>query len=195
VDRGPGTVASPPPAEGRSDDELVQAYLAGDKTAFGHLVIKHRWSVHLTCLRVLNDHQEAQDQMQNTFEKAFRAKAARYRGRCEFGAWLRTIAEHESRNAVRARDMRQAKAMWEGRDQSERGARDPGEMTVARITIAEALAQLPAEFRETVLNVYQRGLTKQEAGKVEGISPSTVGSRCTRAKALLAEYLQEAGNH
>lgn len=181
-----------------SDPELVAAHLGGDGSAFTELVRRHRWSVFLTCLRVLENHQDAEDQAQCVFEKALYAMSS-YRGECEIGAWLRTIAENMSYNARRARRSRRANesrasAAGDGGDLPDPRAQDPEHAAVSRLAFEQALDAIPEPHQHTFRLVYLAGLSKAEAAEVEQISVGTVGSRCFRAKKALAGYLRETEN-
>lgn len=179
---------------GMSDGELVAAHLAGDRAAFGELAQRHRQSVWLTCLRVTENHHDAEDQTQAAMEKALRS-AGSYRGQCEFGAWVRTIAENESRNAVRARQLRANKGPRDERLLVDTAAPDPQQEVTDRLWLAGVLEQLPEPYQSTFRLIYEHGLSKAEAAGVQQVEPSTVGSRCHRAKAMLAQYLAESGNY
>ena len=58
--------------------------------------------------------------------------------------------------------------------------------------IEAALATLPAAFREVLLLVGVEGLRPAEAAVVCGITPEALRQRLSRARALLAQRLEES---
>ncbi|MGQ0841180.1 RNA polymerase subunit sigma-70 [Actinokineospora sp.] len=84
------------------DDPVVAAATAGDETAFGHLVARHRRELQVHCYRMLGSFEDSEDLVQETFLRAWR-KRDTYQGRATFRAWLYRIAtnaclDHLDRN-------------------------------------------------------------------------------------------------
>lgn len=59
--------------------------------------------------------------------------------------------------------------------------------------LADALARLPARYREVLLLRYHDGYTNRELGKMLGIRPGSVQRLLWRAKASLRDILGEEG--
>lgn len=74
----------------------------------------------------------------------------------------------------------------------------PFDATVANETgrrIDEAIAALPAAHREALLLVAVEGMKPVEAAAVCGISPESMRQRLSRARAAIAQHLDEAEEH
>lgn len=173
------------------DEQLLPAHLAGDPQAFNELVRRHRTLLRVVALRVLENHHDADDAVQDGLLKAFRG-AHTYAGRSSVGAWLRTVVENTARTAARSRsrDQRRSTEVSESRDLVDTGAvgADPAEVVTARAAVAGALDQIPAQWRHTFELVKVNGLSYAEAAEVLGVPLGTVRSRINRANAARARY-------
>ncbi|MFC4588775.1 RNA polymerase subunit sigma-70 [Sphaerisporangium corydalis] len=72
-------------------DPVVVAARGGDEGAFGVLVQRHRRELHVHCYRMLGNFEEAEDLVQETFLRAWRARES-FHGGPLFRAWLYRIA-------------------------------------------------------------------------------------------------------
>ncbi|MBW0102928.1 RNA polymerase sigma factor [Pseudonocardia sp. KRD291] len=183
------------------DDELLQAHLDGDPQTFNELVRRHRTLLRIVALRVLENHHDADDAVQDGLIKAFRG-AHTYAGRSSVGAWLRTIIENTARTAARnrQRDRGRSTQLSESRDLADTEAigADPADVVADRAAVADALAQIPEQWRHTFELVKVNGLTYAEAAEVLGVPTGTIRSRINRANAARARHralCREDGNH
>jgi RNA polymerase sigma factor (sigma-70 family) len=80
-----------------SDSELLQQFRNGDNPnfAFNMLVRKYQQKVYYHIRRIVIDHDDANDVVQNTFIKAWKGLAA-FREDSQFFTWLYRIATNES---------------------------------------------------------------------------------------------------
>jgi RNA polymerase sigma-70 factor (ECF subfamily) len=76
-----------------SDDEgvLVAACQRGEREAFDKIVERHQRSVYRLCFRFVNNHEDADDLVQEVFIKAFRG-IRRFRCDSSLSTWLYRIA-------------------------------------------------------------------------------------------------------
>jgi RNA polymerase sigma-70 factor (ECF subfamily) len=78
---------------------VVEAIQAGDASAFAALAEQHRQRLHLHCYRMLGSFDDAEDLVQETLLRAWRARAS-FEGRAQFGTWLYRIATNACLNAL-----------------------------------------------------------------------------------------------
>jgi RNA polymerase sigma-70 factor (ECF subfamily) len=85
-----------------SDGELVAAAKCGNTQAFEQLVIRYERRVLAIAQRILNNREDAEDVMQESFHKAFVHLSA-FREKSRFSTWLTRIAVNESFMVLRRR--------------------------------------------------------------------------------------------
>src|SRR5215469_3240067 len=71
-----------------------------DESAFAALVEQHRRALHVHCYRMLGSFEEAEDAVQETFLRAWRARDS-FEGGELLGAWLYRIATNTCLDAIR----------------------------------------------------------------------------------------------
>src|SRR5437773_2188831 len=84
---------------------LLEAAHAGDEDAFARLVEPYRTQLRAHSYRMLGSLQDAEDALQETLLRAWRA-LARFEGRSSFRSWLYTIATNASLRTIEQRPKR-----------------------------------------------------------------------------------------
>jgi RNA polymerase sigma-70 factor, ECF subfamily len=79
----------------RGDKELIATAKAGDELSFQTLFKRHRTRIFTLALRYTRIREDAEDIVQQTFEKAF-VYLPRFEGKSAFSTWLTRIAINES---------------------------------------------------------------------------------------------------
>src|SRR4029079_13244089 len=74
----------------RTDAELVEASLAGEREAFDLIVERHRRNVYQLCYRFVANQDDAADLAQDVFVRAFRG-LRNFKGEASLGTWLYRI--------------------------------------------------------------------------------------------------------
>src|SRR3954462_6922348 len=87
------------------EPELLAAAREGDEQAFGRLVEPYRGELHAHCYRMLGSVQDAEDTLQETLLRAWRA-LAKFEGRSSLRSWLYTIATNTCLNVIAKRPKR-----------------------------------------------------------------------------------------
>ena len=171
----------------RTDDQLMLDYAGGNLAAFEQLYHRHRGALYRFILRQVNDPATANDLYQGCWEKIIKARRS-YRKGVPFKAWMFRIG----RNHVIDHFRRMKPEADE--DQQERAGTDPGPEENLRAqqasqTLAEAIAQLPEEQRETLLLKLESELDLATIASITGVKPETAKSRLRYATQHLRQLL------
>lgn len=176
------------------DASLVASAQHGDLDAFNQLVQRYERQVYNISFRMLGNSQLAEDITQETLLKAYRG-IARFRGD-NLRAWLLRIASNACNDLLRSRRSRQDVSlellMEEGRDIWASSDPSPEQEALRRELgreIQRGLLTLPREQRMVLILVDVEGMSYEEAAQSAGISPGTLRSRLSRARAKLRSYL------
>ena len=172
-----------------ADGPLLDAFLAGDPTAFTALVRRHAALVFATCRRILRHHQDAEDAFQATFLVLAR-RAADVWPRDAVGSWLFGVAH---RVALKARAVRSRKQVREQPLEDIASSKPaPPDFDLAE-TIHRAILKLPEVYRAAVVTCDLQGFSRKEAAERLGWSEGTLSGRLARARSLLAARLKRLG--
>lgn len=169
--------------------ELLARAQAGDERAFAALAKEASGRMWAVCLSITGNRHDAEDAMQNALTAAWQ-NLQRFDGKAKFSTWAYRIASNAALQIVRKR--RELPDDEAGMDEVATGSAVDEQVT-ASIVVKEALAQLPDEFRESLVLREYGGLSYQEIADQQGIPIQTVKSRINRARARLLEALREAG--
>lgn len=175
------------------DHELVGRARTGERAAFDQLVARYQGRLLRLVVRLLRDQAEAEDVVQETFLKAYRA-LPRFRGEAAFYTWLYRIALNGARNAVLRRRQRSAP----GPLPSQLPAQAPEVGTPEAMllskqvmqTIDTAMEALPLELRTAIVLREIEGLSYEEIAQIMECPLGTVRSRIFRAREAIARRLR-----
>jgi RNA polymerase sigma factor (sigma-70 family) len=135
------------------------------------------------CIVYLRDASLAEDAVQDTFMRAYRAYP-RFRGECSMRTWLTGIAVNVCRSMLRS--------AWRRRVYVTDTIERLGEAyEMPDSTVTEAVMRLPARQREAVVMHYIEGLKIREIASVLNVPLQTVSSRLNRARENLRADLKE----
>src|SRR3954449_11301591 len=88
-----------------TDTALLDAARRGDEGAFGRIVEPYRGELHAHCYRMLASVQDAEDALQETLLRSWRA-LGRFEGRSSLRSWLYTLAPNPCLNQIAKRPKR-----------------------------------------------------------------------------------------
>ena len=190
---GSGDARSDARGDARSDTELMAAHGAGDESAFGELVRRHRDRLWAVALRTTGDREEAADALQDALVKAFRAgPSSAFRGEAAVTTWLHRIVVNACLDRARRRAVRPTDP-WPEHDLAAPGT-DAISSQETALDVNAALATLPPDQRAALVLVDMYGWSVEEAAGVLDCPTGTVKSRCARGRARLLPLLRTDGS-
>ena len=192
-----------------TDDAVVAAATAGDEHAFATLARRHRRELHVHCYRMLGSYEDAEDLVQETLVRAWRAREG-FVG-SGFRAWLYRIATNACLDAIRQKKRQVsrldsfAEVPWlqpypdRLLDLAAPPAAEPDSMLVARETIElaflAAIQLLPAQQRAILILREVLDWSAKEAAELLDTTVAAVNSALQRARATLRDRLPDRDAH
>jgi RNA polymerase sigma-70 factor, ECF subfamily len=155
----------------------------------GALYQEYRVRIFRALAGVVFDDAAAEDLTQETFERAWRARASYRGGHDEVGAWLYRIAMNAAMSWLRRQRLARLlpTRVLTGSDPGAEGLERAEDRQLADI----ALAALSPKLRAVVVLTYYSGLTQQEVGTALGIPRGTVATRLAAAHRVMRSALAE----
>jgi RNA polymerase sigma-70 factor (ECF subfamily) len=194
----PASTSTAPGHRHEQDEVLVKEAIGGSDTAFGILFQRYEQRMFRIALRILHNWEDAEDAVQQAFERAFVHLKA-FQGHSRFSTWLTRIAINEALLMLRRR--RPGHVSLEG------SAIQKGEANVLQIEdraptpeehwgqlelhsiLGEAIGELRPTLR-SVVELHELGeLIARKTGEMLGLSDNTVKARAFRARRLLRRSL------
>jgi RNA polymerase sigma-70 factor (ECF subfamily) len=179
------------------DDELVRLVREGESDAFAELVRRTRRDGYRLARRILRVHEEADDALQESYVKAFRALDRFEPGRA-FAPWFLTIVARTALSALRQGNRRAAVSLDDPAPEgsvplAERladPAEDPRERE-QRLLAERAFELLSDEHRAVLALRVGSDLSYAEIAAALDLPVGTVMSRLARAREALLERMRE----
>jgi RNA polymerase sigma-70 factor (ECF subfamily) len=182
-----------------SEGFSLEALRAGDRAEFARFVEAYSGVIYRLALKILDNPQDAEDVLQETFIKAF-GHLANFDGRAKLSTWLYRIATNEALMVLRRRKINPLSI-----DEPDDGTQDEqepmeiidwccfpeGEMmsSEARKYLDSAIDQLPHSLRVVFLLREIEGLSTLETAEVLNLSEMAVKTRLSRARLRLRDLL------
>ena len=185
----PGKASNTTPVP--SDEELMAAYIAGDKAAFRELFRRYTPLLQRAMARDLRSLEEANDLVQQTFLHLHRSRLDFEPGR-KLKPWIFTIALNLKREYFRRNKRRRETSLEDdGVAEPFEGPRGQERSDASRET-ARALRLLPAEHREVIELHWFGGLSFPEVAEAVGSTVAAVKVRAHRGYVALRAQLGDA---
>lgn len=175
------------------DAEIIDRVLDGHREAYKGLVDRYYGACARFAYRMLGNRQDAEDALQETFLRAYRA-LGKYRESDQFRGWLFRILVNQCRTAARQRRRHTIGIFMSDPDSNREGGRvDPLDREVeARDLIGKLLEGLEPKLREAFLLKHGEGLEYSEIADVTGVSVSALKMRVKRACEAMRPYLEDS---
>lgn len=186
--------------ERECDQLLVERVRDGDKQAFDLLVAKYQRRLMRLLSRIVHDPAEAEDVVQETFIKAYRA-LRHFRGESAFYTWLYRIGINTAKNHLATQGRRMPASIDANAEQAEffndgeylRDINTPESMLASKQiaqTVNAAMDGLPVDLRTAIALREIEGLSYEEISDIMACPIGTVRSRIFRAREVIAEKLR-----
>ncbi|UCE00632.1 MAG: sigma-70 family RNA polymerase sigma factor [Chloroflexota bacterium] len=180
---------------------VLEALRNGDRAEFARLVETYSPMIYRLGLKMLNNPQDAEDILQETFIKAYK-HIGNFDGRSNVSTWLYRIATNEALMSLRRKHPEiisfEKPTTYESEPQEPLQIVDwcclPEEEFLTaevRDRLNEAAARLPANLRVVFVLRDIEGLSTRETSQVLDISEMAVKTRLSRARLRLREDLSE----
>lgn len=185
--------------DSRTDADIVQIVLTGDKESYALLVDAYSASIINYLARMTGNRYEAEELAQETFVRAYFALHS-YKPQFKFSTWLFKIATNLCINHLKKRQRlvhvddyqdEDGQSVWTVADT--RFYNDPAraaEQRELQQQIQRCISQLAPAYRTVVILRHLQGLSYQEIAEVTEVPIGTVKSRLGRGRAKLADLLQ-----
>jgi RNA polymerase sigma-70 factor (ECF subfamily) len=152
------------------EEKLLDAFLNGNETAFEELVRENRDRLYRAAMRILRNHDDSLDVIQDSLVKAYR-RAPGFRRESSFSTWLVSIVVREAINRAKRDRFRDAVSLHT----LVRGGPDKRvEATLLAERIRAAVDSLPPAQRAVFAMRQYEGLKTSEIAELTGTSEGTV---------------------
>ena len=162
-----------------SDEELMAAYVGGDRSAFAELFRRYAPRIQRLMQRDLGGAEEAHDLVQQTFLQLHRARRD-FRAGAKLRPWLFTIALNLKRQHFRRLGRRPETSLSSEDGMEPAAPRGNPESRVGDVQLRAALLRLPEAQREVIVLHWFEGLTFREIAETVGASQPAVKVRAHR---------------
>ena len=184
-----------PLREEEEERQAIDTCLAGRIGGLGTLYELYSQKVFRTCLRILGDRSEAEDQTQEVFVRIF-SQIGRFRGRSKFSTWLYRLTVNQSLNRLRSR-RRDADRFGPLSALGDPAASEgPAEQSLIIREMSDRaqdlLSGLSPDYRAVVVLREIEDLSYREISDVLEVPIGTVMSRLHRARQRLKALWQSA---
>jgi RNA polymerase sigma-70 factor (ECF subfamily) len=192
------------------EEALLKAFRSGDDTAFDGLIEMYSAKLYKVAYALLGSRQDAEEVVQDTFLRAYRALQA-FRGESSLETWLHRITLNLARNKYQWNHRRGSGlnvSLTAGGDDAggESGTENEQDVPDRRMepdlvleqneigtNIMKALNSLPDSLRETMVLRHVNDMPYEQIAQKLDCKVGTVKSRLSRGREMLRDYLLSVG--
>jgi len=184
--------------DARTDAELIQAVLRGDKNAFPELLNRHLNAVHAFAYRYVRNGEDADDVAQEAFVRVWK-NLKKFDQTKNFKTWLFTIAKNAALDLIKKKKPMSFSQIGQEDEALDAflapyltGPELPDaafERTMARAELKTALDALPVGYRTVLTMRYNDNLKFREIAEVLDEPIDTVKSKHRRGLMLLRKLV------
>ncbi len=186
-----------------TDEQLINMSVKGDTSAFGVLVERYQNKAYAISIKIVQNHDDTLDCVQDSFIKAFRSLSS-FNFQSSFNTWLYRIVTNTSLDLLRKNKKYQSNIPIEkplsGDDdddyfiQIEDQKADVENIAESNETVKavrEAISQLSEDLKKVILLFEIEQFSLIEVSEILNIPVGTVKSRLFRAREKLAILLKD----
>ena len=192
------------------EEALLKAFRSGDATAFDGLIGMYSAKLYKVAYALLGSRQDAEEVVQDTFLRAYRALHA-FRGESSLETWLYRIVLNLARNKYhwnrrRGDGLNVSLTAGDGSDSDSGSDNEQQDVPDRRMApdvvleqneigtnIVKALNSLPDKIRETMLLRHVNDMPYELIAQKLDCKVGTVKSRLSRGREMLRDHLAAAG--
>ena len=168
---------------------LIKNLKRGREEAYRQLIEEYGNKLLRTCYLILNDREEAEDVVQETFIKVFN-KIDTFKEKSGLYTWIYAIALNLSRDRMRIKqDMLELKDEWIGNDDVESHV----EINIDREQLRKEIFEMNSLYREVLVLFYYEELSIREISNLLNEKEGTIKSKLSRGRNMLKESLLKGG--
>jgi RNA polymerase sigma-70 factor, ECF subfamily len=176
------------------DRLLVESHRAGDRAAFEAIVRVHQPALMAHALRSLHDRAAAEDAVQETLLRAYRA-LPRFDGEYKVGPWLHRIlanvcVDEANRRRREGEKFDRAAVETHAAELVEPGVEDALGLDADTTYLRDALAGLSPTYQEALLLRFVDGLPYDEVARTTGVTEENARARVSRARSAMRTVLR-----
>jgi RNA polymerase sigma-70 factor (ECF subfamily) len=167
--------------------DILELSMAGDTRAQYQLYQLYSRAMYNICYRMMNNREEAEDMLQESFSEAF-FRLGTFRYESAFGAWLKRITVNKCINALKKRKANLVPV----EDLPDQGAPADEDADIAGLSVdkvREAMENLPEGYRVVFSLYLLEGYDHAEISQIMGISEATSKSQYSRARQRIRDIL------
>lgn len=172
-----------------SDKELMEKVKSDDTLAFTTLVDRYKVRLFNLIYRMLQNKEEAEDILQETFLRVYRERES-YDPAFAFSTWIYTITLNLCRNELKRRKKFKFFGIDLIKDSREYASHEIAGSNCLSSVMAKVILTLPVKYRTAFWLRDVDQLSYEEISESMGIPLGTVKSRVNRARLMLRDRLK-----
>jgi RNA polymerase sigma-70 factor, ECF subfamily len=186
-----------------TEDDLITAAQRGDQQAFVELCKRHSSIVKNKIFRIVRNHEDAEDALQDTLLRAY-THLTSFRRSCKFSTWLTAIGVNSALMIMRKRKVRRETcACTSNLNTGTVELQEPVDRSLgpegiylkqqAILLMRREVEKLQPSLRSVVNHYYESDCSLEETAKAHDISLAAVKSRLLRGRVRLRTSLARPG--
>ena len=178
--------------ESRTDEMLMKDIQAGNQQAFQYLVNQNLASLHGFAQRMLGNHSDAEDVVQETFLRVWNKAHTWKSGKAKLSTWLHRITHNLCIDWQRKPKLQTTTLEQDVEQDTEHSIESLQREETAR-AVERALQKLPERQRGAIVLCYYQGMSNRDAAQVLNVSVAALESLLARGRRSLKSLLSEQG--